>query len=343
MAPDAPPPPADPGTSPTSPPLDDEAFQALLANDDLDELALLCQRLVEENAIDQLAALRDRLLQLHPPPQPLDVVLANADVLLRCQAPIAAQNVLDRYGPGPGPGRDQWLLLQWRAADAALDHHRASLALERLAGSGALARLDDLDLTLRIRDDGTAVSRPALEVLVDHLESRRLTSEAATLLLESPRPGAAGAERLREVVRLLDDQPAAEREALLDAALDLAAGEAAWGLASQLLDLQIDLASPRALERRLRLSPRIDDLYGEWRWRRQDPAAAERTRELEVELRSPRSPGGHAAGGAVPSTPPGLEALPPPTADPSASPPAAAPATAAPAAAPLPSPQPPAP
>jgi hypothetical protein len=286
----------------------------LLASDDLDALALLCGRMVEENAIDRLALLRERLLTLHPTPQPLEVVLANADVLLRCQAPMAAQKVLDRYGPAPGPARDQWLLLQWRVADAALDHHRASLALERLVGSGALSRLDGLDLTLQTREDGTVVARPALELLADHLESRRLTSEAATLLLDSPRPGVAGAERLREVVRLLDDRPAPEREALLDAALDLAAGEAAWGLAAQLLDLQIDLASSRALERRLRLSPRIDDLYGEWRWGREDPAAAARTRELEVELRSPRSPGGHAAG--RPAA--GLEAGSPPSVEPTA-------------------------
>jgi hypothetical protein len=53
-------------------------------------------------------------------------------------------------------------------------------------------------------------------------------------------------------------------------------------------------ARDRALERRLRLSDRLDDAYGEWRLRREDPAAAERARELEQMLRSPRDPGGHA-------------------------------------------------
>lgn len=292
------------------PPLSEQEFAELLSNADLDGLASLCARTVEEDNVTRLGRLKDRLLEIHPTPQPLPVVLANAAVLLDCQAPEAAQQVLDRFGPGPGAGREQWLLLQWRAASDALDHSRAALALERLVGSGSLTRLDGLDLPVQTKDDGTVVTRPALALLADHLESRGLEPQAAELLLEAPRPGLAGAERLREVVRLAKARSGQERNALLEEALELAAAQGAWGLVADLLDLQLDFSSEQARERRLRLSPRIDDAYGEWRLRRDDPASAARTRQLEQQLRSPRSPGGHAPAAVAPA-PPSPEPFPP--------------------------------
>jgi hypothetical protein len=105
----------------------------------------------------------------------------------------------------------------------------------------------------------------------------------------------AGAERLQRAVQLFDGLPLAEREALLETALEQAAAVGAWSLVTEILDEQTDLDPPsaRAIERRLRLSGRLDDAYGEWRLRRRDPAAAARTRQLETQLRSPRSPAGH--------------------------------------------------
>jgi hypothetical protein len=68
-------------------------------------------------------------------------------------------------------------------------------------------------------------------------------------------------------------------------------------LDQQLADGLSDEASRRALERRLRLSERIDDAYGEWLQRRRqaDPAQDPRVVLLEDQLRSPRHSGGHAA------------------------------------------------
>jgi hypothetical protein len=103
---------------------------------------------------------------------------------------------------------------------------------------------------------------------------------------------------------MLRQLPAEEREALLESALEQAAAAGAWGLVAELLDAQAALPSQRAVERRLRLSPRIDDAYGEWRLRRQDPADAARSAELERQLRSPRDPGGHSAEPAAPQAPP---------------------------------------
>ncbi|MFM7265334.1 MAG: hypothetical protein ACKOZW_07050 [Cyanobium sp.] len=278
------------------PPLSEAAFTARLARDDLAGLDDLCSRSVAEDDAPRLRRLRERLLTLHPAPQPLPVLLANADVLLTCRAPQAALQVLDRYGPGPGAERVQWLLLQWRAASAGLDHRRAALALERLSASDPVV-LQSLLLPIRRRDDGTMVSREAVELLADHLESRGLRQAAAELLLASRQAGAAGAERLQRAVRLFEALPAAEQDAVLETALEQAAAAGAWSLVTEILDEQTDLDPPsaRAIERRLRLSGRLDDAYGEWRLRRRDPAAAARTRQLERQLRSPRAPAGHAA------------------------------------------------
>jgi hypothetical protein len=283
--------------------LSEKAFAEVLRHGDLEQLDAACRQSAEADQGERLRQLQQRLLTIHPAPQPLPVVLANADVLLSCRAPSEAMDVLNRYGPAAGAERVQWLQLQWRAAAAGLDHRRAALALERLRREGGTA-LDAVSLPLQRKEDGTLVSRSALELLATHLESRGFPRVAGELLVQARRPGVPGAERLQRAVGLLAELPAPEREALLETALEQAAAAGAWGLVAELLDTQAALPSARAVERRLRLSGRIDDAYGEWRWRRGDPAAAPRVRQLEIQLRSPRDPGGHAADLPVPAPEP---------------------------------------
>jgi hypothetical protein len=145
------------------------------------------------------------------------------------------------------------------------------------------------------------VTRPALDLLAGHLESLGQRQRAAEVLLAGGQSGPAAAARLAQAVLLADGLPAAERERLLELALEQAAAAGSWGLVAELLDQQLTLpgrapqAEARALERRLRLSRGIDDAYGEWLLRRRDPAALTREGELERHVRSPRAPGGHAA------------------------------------------------
>ncbi|MDM7952642.1 MAG: hypothetical protein QUV07_05425 [Cyanobium sp. CZS 25K] len=283
----------------------------MLRDGDLEQIDAACRQSAAADQVERLRQLQQRLLTLHPAPQPLEVVLANADVLLSCRAPSEAMDVLNRYGPAAGAERVQWLQLQWRAASAGLDHRRAALALERLQQESG-TRLDGIALPLQRREDGSVISRSALELLALHLESRGFPRIAGELLVGARLGGLAGAQRLQQAVALLADVPAPQREALLEAALDQAAAAGAWGLVAELLDTQAALPSERAVERRLRLSGRIDDSYGEWRWRREDPTAAPRTRQLEIRLRSPRDPGGHAADLPVPPTDPPPTTLPAP-------------------------------
>ena len=298
MAPGAPAP-SPPGALP-QPAISEADFQELLGTAGLDRLDLLCRQLVEAGDDARLRLLRERLLTIHPAPQPLAVVLANAEVMLSCRMPDGALTVLDRIGPARGAEQVQWLTLQWRAANAALDHRRAALALERLTAERP-AQLEALLLPLQQRSDGTWASRSALEVLASHLASAGQTSQAAALLLLSRNPDAPAAERLAEAARLLADLPPEQREPLFERALEQAAAVGSWGLVGDLLAAQASLpsspeAAARTAERRLRLSRRLDDAYGEWRALQDgaEPASAERRQALQQQLRSPRSPGGHA-------------------------------------------------
>ena len=316
--PAGPPPPSPQQAATTPPSLSQAEFLELLRHGTLEQLAEGCQRVVAEDRLDRLRRIRERLLLILPAPQPLPVVLANAEVLLSCHQPQAALTVLDRISPAAGAERLQWLLMQWRAAQAAMDHRRAALALERL-GAARPARLEALLLPVLRREDGTVVSRSALDLLADHLQARGFPQAAATLLLASREPGVIGAERRLEAVRLLQALPAEERDALLETALDQAAAVGAWSLVGELLDAQAALPSERARQRRLRLSPRIDDAYGEWLILRQDPAASARRAELERLLRSPEAKGGHreASPPAAPQPNAPLQAAPRPSPSPS--------------------------
>lgn len=288
----------------------DPALAPLLRSGDLSTLDQACFAALQRGDGPQLRRLQQRLLTIHPAPQPLAVVLANAHGLLSCGAPEGALQVLGRVSPAPGAERVQWLMLQWRAAEMGLHHQLAADALERLA-AGNLASLAALELPVSQRQDGTAVTRPALDLLASHLESLGQKQRAAEVLLTSALPGAATAARLSQAVALLDEWHAPDQDRLLELALEQAAAVGSWGLVAQILDQQLALAgrtpesaerAERARQRRLRLSGAIDDAYGEWLLRRRDAAEPSRQAELERQLRSPRSPGGHAASPA--STPP---------------------------------------
>jgi len=284
--------------------------EVVLASSDL---ALLNQACLQAARADQgasLRALRLRLLTVKPAPQPLAVVLTNAEALVNCRAPDDALNVLNRYGPASGRERSLWLLAQWRAAEAGLHHRLAAEALLRLA-EGRLASLDGQLLTLLVRRDGSRVSRPALEVLADHLVALGEDRQAAAGRRGARPVGQPGAERLRRAAALLVGLPLQQRNQLLETALDQAAAAGAWGLAAELLRDQRALLlaaganAERPSERFLRLSRRIDDAYGEWQLGRQglgrqaggrqDSLGLARQQQLEQQLRSPRGSGGHAA------------------------------------------------
>ena len=267
-------------------PMAEERFQQWLLESDLQQLELGCSDpLIGATGVRQ-QQIRDRLLVLHPAPDSFELVVANATALLTCGSPDSAARVLNRISPAVGEERRRWLRLRWQAAAAGLDHREAALALRRLV-NGDLIALASLEL-----GDG----RLGVDQLAEHEAALGRQEEAAAVLLLAP-----NTQRLAQAAEWLAGADAAAADQLLEQALDQAAADQAWGLAVELLELQLSLqlaaggdgARPR--QRLQRLAAQLDDRYSLWRLEGGD--------ELDLGLRSPRQPGGHAAVGDSPDAP----------------------------------------
>ena len=295
--------------SPVQPlPIAEPLYRQLLQTGTVGQLDRVCRDAARFDLNVRLRELRERLMVVAPAPQPFAVVAANTRALLACRAPDSAQQVLSRYGPGNGVHRQDWLLLSWRAASVALNHEGAILALRRLA-DGDLTRLPGLRLVVGEKDSGEPVTRSALDQLAEHEAALGRFERAASVALTAVTPGVEQAERLARVVRWLEELGQHDASNLLEAALDQAALAEAWGLAEELLKLQLRLerkaggdgARPRA--RLERLATRVDDRYTLWQLLTDEENPANTTdanaMTLDQQLRSPRQPGGHAAPRAV--------------------------------------------
>ena len=94
-------------------PMAEPEFQQLLLEGDLTALEQACRDALDFRLDQRLQQLRDRLLGLHPTPETLELVLANAGALMTCRSPQSAGVVLNRYSPGQGDEWRPWLLLRW--------------------------------------------------------------------------------------------------------------------------------------------------------------------------------------------------------------------------------------
>ena len=257
---------------------------------DLASLQQACLTARQQGDTLEQEVLRNRLLELHPHPNSLEVVLANARALMACGAPESAFQVLSRYGPNREERRD-WLLLRWEAAAAALDHPRAALALRRLV-DGDISALEQEQLP---------VQRNGLDQLAYHQAAAGEPLDAAAVLLLGRAGGRVGVERLGRAAEFIATEDPEQADQLLEQALERAADAKAWGQAIALLQLQLKLqlaaggdgARPR--ERLLQLTAQLDDRYGRWQ--------LEGSGAIDGLPRSPRDPGGHAGVGEPSSAP----------------------------------------
>ncbi len=286
---------------PVALPMSLQAFETVIEGGDINQLSEACADADRFGLQERLRLLRNRLMLVAPSPQPFVVVMANARALMACKAPDSTQIVLSRFGPGPGWQRREWLLLSWQAASAALDQDRAVLALRRLA-DGDLTRLDTELLVVGLSDDGLPLTRSALDLLANHELAAGRPEEAVTVLLAGRTPGVVASRRLGQVAELLAPLDLERGDRLLEAALDQAAAEQAWGLAEDLLRLQLRLAlqhggdADRPRERLRRLASRVDDRLTLLELEQTSPDLdLQRVQDLEDQLRSPRAIGGHAS------------------------------------------------
>jgi hypothetical protein len=207
-------------------PMAEERFQQWLLESDLQQLERGCTDPLIGATGGRQQEIRDRLLVLHPAPESFELVMANATALLTCGSPDSAARVLNRISPAVGEERRRWLRLRWQAAAAGLDHREAALALRRLV-NGDLIALASLEL-----GDG----RLGLDQLAEHEAALGRQEEAAAVLLLAPK-----AQRLAQAADWLAGADAAAADQLLEQALDQAAADQAWGLAVELLELQLRL------------------------------------------------------------------------------------------------------
>ena len=256
------------------------SFAQWLQQADLGQLEQACSDPQIGASDGQRQQIRDRLLVLHPAPQAFELVLANANALLRCGSPDSAAVVLQRVSPGTAEQRSRWLTLRWRAAAAGLDHRQAALALRRLV-DGDLAALTAVEL-----DPGVN----ALDQLAAHEAALGRQRVAADVQLLAPAPTA---QQLARAAAWLASSDLQRADRLLEVAVEQAAADQAWGLAVELLQQQLrqqraaggDGERPR--QRLESLTARLDDRYGQWKLQGGDA--------VDPLLRSPREAGGHAA------------------------------------------------
>ena len=275
-------------------PIAEELFQQLLITGEIAQLEQACVDAAAFGLAERQQQLRDRLISINPRPQTLDEVLTNGRALLVCRSPESARVVLGRYSPAFGEERRRWLQMSWQAADAALDHPRAALALRRLV-NGDLPKLESIQLVEA--GDGTTnaevVSVNGLDQLAWHEAAAGDSMAAVSVLLAGRATGAVAARRLGQTADLLAAEDSEQADQLLELALDQAAQDGAWGMAVDLLRLQLRLQLAaggdglRPRQRLERLTTRLDDRYSVWQLQGID--------EPEASLRSPREPGGHAA------------------------------------------------
>ena len=253
--------------------LTEEAFTQLLETGTRQELVAGCERVITLGLDQRLRQLRQELLALNEATNSLDVVFADTRALLRCKAPDAALQVLERISPNVGPERNEWLLLQWRAASDGLDQRRAALALQRLS-QGSTEVLDAQLLTLAEPQapGELPIQRSALDVQAEQREAMGQQRAAIELLRQEGQSAQLTAQRRQRAARLLAAEGDAEQAAeIAGAAVDVAASASAWGLSGALLDdqrrYQLAASDLQGAEqtnaRRLRLSRRLADGMGE--------------------------------------------------------------------------------
>ena len=253
--------------------LSEDAFTELLETGTRQELVDGCERVISLGLDQRLRQLRQTLLTLNQDTSSLGVVFADTRALLRCKAPDAALQVLERISPNVGPERQQWLLLQWRAAADGLDQRRAALALERLS-QGSPEALDAQLLTLAEPQAPGELppQRSALDVQAEQREAMGQERAAIELLLQEGQTPQLTAQRRQRAARLLAAEGEPEQAAeIAGAAVEVAASASAWGLSGALLDVQrryqlaaADLqGAEQTNARRVRLSRRLADGMGE--------------------------------------------------------------------------------
>ena len=139
-------------------PTSEESFQQLLLSADLPELRQACIEAASFALAERQQQLRDRLLEINPRPESIDQVLANAEACWSADREMGPGGLVAIH-PQRCQRTSPLVVDVPQAADAALDHPRAALALRRLV-NGNIAALEREQL----QKAGTSDARPRVGV-----------------------------------------------------------------------------------------------------------------------------------------------------------------------------------
>ncbi len=277
-----------------SEPISETSYKQILQDGGIDELLMACEDASKFSLDSRLRELSYRLTTLFPQPLPVEVVIANAQALLACKAPDSAQKILSNFSSPSGLNRREWLIVSWQAANASMDHLNAALALRELV-QGKVKELDKEQLVVSLLEDGSSLTRSALDLLADHEISLGQWESAAKVLMAGRKRGSVGVRRMALASQLLERLSDDQRQSMLEIALENAAKDKAWWLASDILKLQLILdikagGEGVVLRNRLeKLAKELDDSYTLWEIISTDVSRKEEAARLKNQLWSPRN------------------------------------------------------
>ena len=264
-----------------------------IALETISQLRVACSDAANRSSDRRLRELSQHLKSSAQSTNSFDLEMQRAAAFMACKAPENAQQVLQGINPTNIAEQKSWSRLLWKASNAVMDHSNAALALRRLA-EGNLQRLDDEPITVGNTQEGTPLTRLALDLLAEHERLNGRCEVAARVLLAGRKRGALGAARLSQVVQCLEGLSMNRRKDLLESALNEANADNAWWLVGDILKLQIelDLASGGdaqiPLQRLEKYSIELDDRYMQLELIRIQSSNQEERTLLEDQLRSPK-------------------------------------------------------
>ncbi len=274
-------------------PISSDSYENILKNGNLPQLNAACIDSAQFSMNSRLRELTRRLVEIAEPVQTSEFLMDKANAFLSCKDANSAQKLLSQNSPPEFmPKRRAWWILSWQAANSAMNHDEAALALRKLSNDN-FAELEKVQLEVGDGEDGITLTRSALDMLAEHERSSGNWSSSAQVLMSGRTGGVVGARRIALASQLMENLDSDQRKTMFAKALDQAMSDKAWWLVEDILRLQLlwqisQEEDVKPLIRNIeRLAVDLDDSYTLLEILRKDYQRKEETVRLEDKLRAP--------------------------------------------------------
>ncbi len=268
---------------------DEISYDKNLLEHSIFEMKNHCDNAAKSNSNNTLRRLGDNIMNSFSVNDSFDIAIEKIEALLACKSPAKAQQIIKAIEPVNTAQNRKWSLLLWRSSNALMDHQTASFALRRLS-EGDLKVLDETEIEVGYRLDGSPLTRLALDLLAEHERLIGRCDLAAQVLLAGRKRGAVAARRISKAVQCLEGFSVEGRKGLLEKAIEDAKADEAWWLVGDILKLQLILyltsgEDAKTLKNRLAsYMKEIDDRYAQWELIRKENSKFDTRTFMENEL-----------------------------------------------------------